>query len=304
MRQSRIAGEQLAARKEYERLLKSLDAESKQILSQHVDKLMQMIDGDGFSVIALRKLADELQREIHSMIKSKSVIAIDFAKKVKAADFKPYLGEVQRLLSARNVPVAAAKEIASLPRISPIFGGGMDKTLLDNVWYKVWPDALTVDDRIKLLSKKVIKYSEMTIKQGIAEGKSAANIARQLKQHFEVEGLERKAAFRLAAHTTNLSYQSAQAEISIQAKFVMGVRIVRGMYGNMDPGCPICDDHGGQNYKEYYKSDFGGRDMDMWVMANAPAYHVNCSCGVETIYEDAVTFVRKARAEYANKKTN
>jgi hypothetical protein len=90
-----------------------------------------------------------------------------------------------------------------------------------------------------------------------------------------------------------------QAEISIQATFVMGIRIVRGMWGKISPNCPICLEHGGTVSKEYYKSYFGGRDVDLWVLANMPPYHSNCSCGIEQITEDAITFIQKARAEYA-----
>lgn len=291
------------AKAEYNKLLKSLNAESREILIRHVDRIMEMVDADG--TVDLIQLQKELQQEIHAMIKNKSVIAIDFAKKIKAADFKPYLAEVQRLLVAQKVPLAAAKEMSSVNRIISEFGGGLDSKILDGVWSKVWPDSLKVDDRIKLLSKKAMKFTEMTVKQGVSEGISAANIAKELRQHFEVEGLERKAAFRLAAHTTNMCYQTAQAEISIQANFVMGVRILRGVYGPASDHCDICEEHAGPADgagKEYYKDDFGGRNADLWIMTNAPAYHVNCNCGVENIYESAIDFVRKAREEYAKQK--
>lgn len=286
------------ARAEYDKLLKSLDNEARQILSVFLAKIEVLIDTGGFSINDLHKLSDELQQQVHEMIKSKSVIAIDFAKKVKAADFKPYLAEAQRLLIARKVPAYIAKEALSLNRISPVFGGGLDNKILDSVWNKVWPDALKVDDRIKLLSKKAMKFAEMTVKQGVSEGKSAANIAKELRQHFEVEGLERKAAFRLAAHTTNMCYQEAQAEISIGAKFVMGIRIMRGVYGPASDNCDICEEHAGApggDGKEYYKDDFGGKDADLFVMAEMPGYHSNCNCGIETIYEDAAQFVENAR---------
>lgn len=284
------------ARAEYDKLLKNLNAESREILLSHVNRMIEMIDATG--EVNLIKMQKDLQQDIRSMIKSNAVIAIDFAKKVKAADLKPFLAQVQRLLVAQKVPAWVAKEAMRLDRISPVFGGGMDDYILDKIWNKVWPDSLNVDDRIKLLSKKVMKFTEMAVKQGVSEGKSAANIAKELKQHFEVEGLERKAAFRLAAHTTNMCYQTAQAEISIGAKFVMGMRIMRGVYGNASDNCDICAEHGGEvggDGKEYFKDEFGGRDADLFVMAEMPAYHSNCNCGIETIYEDAAQFVENAR---------
>jgi hypothetical protein len=285
------------ARAEYDKLLKSLDGEARQILSAFLAKIEALINAGGFSVNDLHKLSDELHQQVHDMIKTKSVIAIDFAKKVKAADFTPYLAQVQRLLVARNVAKPIIEEATSLNRISLVFGGGLDDKILEAVWNKVWPDALNVDDRIKLLSKKAIKFTEMTVKQGISEGRSAADISKDLRQHFEVEGVERKAAFRLAAHTTNMCYQEAQAEISVSANFVMGIRINRGVYGPASENCDICEEHGGPadgDGKEYRKSDFGGDDVDMYVMANMPGYHPNCNCRVETIYEDAATFVKNA----------
>lgn len=245
--------------------------------------------------ITVRKATQQLEKKLTGIINDTSVYAIDQAKKAKAADFQPYLAEVQRLLVARGIPLAAAKEVTQLPRMVPIFGGGLDKQILDSVWNKVWPDALNVDDRVKRLSQKARIFTELTIKQGVSEGKSAANIAKELRQHFLVEGMERKAAFRLAAHTTNMCYEAAQAEISIQAAFVTGVRIRRGVHGRISKNCQICLEHGGLDHKDYYKEAFGGQDVDMWVMANAPAYHTHCNCGVETIYEDAVQFIENAR---------
>jgi hypothetical protein len=285
------------AKAEYDKLLKSLDAETQEIFRQHLERQQALIASGGISLLEMQRLADKLRSDIRNLIKSKAVIAIDFAKKVKAADFAPYLAEAQRLLAAQQIAAAVIKDVTSLNRISPVFGGGLDDKILDSVWNKVWPDALTVDDRIKLLSKKAMQFTEMTVKQGVSEGKSAANISYDLKQHFEVEGLERKAAFRLAAHTTNMCYQSAQAEISIDAKFVMGIRIIRGFYGPASENCDICEEHGGSadgDGKEYRKSDFGGNDADMFVMSEMPGYHPNCNCGIETIYEDAVQFVNNA----------
>lgn len=263
-----------------------------------IEKIYDRTDFNYMGTMLTYKATQKLEKQLREKMKENAIYAIDFAKKVKAAEFKPYLASVQRLLLAQNVPAAAAKEITNLPRIVTAFGGGADEKILDSIWNKVWPDSLTVDDRIKRLSIKSRQFAEMTVKQGISQGKSAVNIANELQQHFLVDGVEHKAAIRLAAHTTNMCYQAMQAEISIQAKFVMGVRIKRGVYGRISENCPICMEHAGLTYKEYYKSDFGGRDMDMWIMTNAPAYHSYCNCGVETIYEDAVTFVRKAREEY------
>lgn len=290
-----MTAEARKAKAEYEKLLKSLDTQSRQILSEHLDKIVSLIENGGISVMDMKHLSEELQQNIHEIIRKNSVIAIDFAKKVKAADFMPFLAEVQRLSNAQKLTPAVVKEITSLNKISPVFGGGLDKDILNAVWNKVWPDALKVDDRVNVLSQKMMQYVETTVKQGISEGKSSYNIYKDLKQHLLVEGKERQALYRLAVHTTNSCYQQAQAEISVQANFVMGIRVVRGYYGPADLNCDICDEHGGQDYKEYYKNSFGGRDTDMYVMTNMPGYHPNCNCGVETIYETALQFVNNAR---------
>ena len=250
----------------------------------------------------MKHLSEELQQNIHNIIKNNSVIAIGYSKKVKAADFLPFLVQVQRLSNAQKLAPALAKEITDLTKISSVFGGGMDNEILDAVWNKVWPDALKVDDRINVLSQKMSQYVETTIKQGISEGKSSYNIYKDLRQHILVEGKERQALYRLAVHTTNSCYQQAQAEISIQANFVMGIRITRAVDGSET--CDICAEHGGEvggDGKEYFKDDFGGRSYDLYVMANTPSFHPFCKCEVEDIVEDASTFVQNALREYKNK---
>lgn len=283
------------ARSEYNKLLKSLDAQARQALKEHLDLIGQMIDGGGISVKDIGVLVNDLQGRYKKILRDNSVIAIDFAKKVKAADFKPYMDEVKRLLLTQKFSAEAIKQITDLNNVSAVFGGGLDKEIVNSVWNKVWPDALKLDDRVNVLSNKMMQYVEMTVKQGISEGKSSYNIFKELKQHLLVEGKESRAFYRLAVHTTNMCYQKAQAEISVQANFVMGIRVVRGYYGPADLNCDICDEHGGQDYKEYFKNDFGGRDTDMYVMTNMPGYHPNCNCGVETIYETALQFVNNAR---------
>jgi hypothetical protein len=297
-----MTAESKRAKAEYERLLKSLDTQSRQVISAHLERLSQMIDDGGISVMDIKHLSEELQKGFHDIIKDNSILAIDFAKKVKAADFRPFMVEVQRLSNAQKLAPSVIKEITSLARVSPVFGGGLDKDILNAVWNKAWPDALKVDDRINVLSKKMMQYVETTVKQGISEGKSSYNIYKDLKQHLLVEGKERQALYRLAVHTTNSCYQQAQAEISIQANFVMGIRITRAVDGSET--CDICAEHGGEvggDGKEYFKDDFGGRSYDLYVMANAPGFHPNCRCEVEDIVEDASTFVQNALREYKNK---
>ena len=297
-----MTAEARKAKAEYEKLLKSLDAQSRQVLSEHLNKIASLIENGGISVMDMKHLSEELQQNIHDIIKKNSVIAIDFAKKVKAADFLPFLAEVQRLSNAQKVAPAIVKEITSLNKISTVFGGGLDKDILNAVWNKVWPDALKVDDRVNVLSQKMMQYVETTVKQGISEGKSSYNIYKDLKQHILVEGKERQALYRLAVHTTNSCYQQAQAEISIQANFVMGIRITRAVDGSET--CDICAEHGGEvggDGKEYFKDDFGGRSYDLYVMANTPSFHPFCKCEVEDIVEDAATFVSNALKEYKNK---
>ena len=297
-----MTAEARKAKAEYEKLLKSLDDQSRKVLNEHLNKIATLIENGGISVMDMKHLSEDLQQSIHNIIKDNSVIAIDFAKKVKAADFMPFLAEVQRLSNAQKLAPSVIKEITSLNKVSAVFGGGLDNKILDAVWNKVWPDALNVDDRAKLLSKKMMQYVETTVKQGISEGKSSYNIFKDLKQHLLVEGKERQALYRLAVHTTNMCYEQAQAEISIQANFVMGIRITRAIDGSET--CDICAEHGGEvggDGKEYFKDDFGGRSYDLYVMANTPSFHPFCKCEVEDITEDASTFIANALQEYKNK---
>lgn len=271
-------------------------------LLNYLDKVEANNTNGNFNLsqtVNIKKATRELEAELNDLLRENSVYAIDLAKKEKAADFAPYLAQVQRLLCTQGMTVQAAKELTSLSKLVPVFGGGLDNQILNGVWHKVWPDALSVDDRIRRLSSKTMDFTERTVKQGVSEGKSAANIMKELRQHFEVEGLERKAAFRLAAHTTNMCYEAAQAEISLGANFVMGIRITRAVDGSET--CDICAEHAGEvggPGKEYFKDDFGGRSYDLYVMTNAPGYHPFCKCEVEDILEDAVTLAKRAIEEY------
>jgi len=238
----------------------------------------------------LRDAADDLTSSLTSTTESATKTALELAKQVKAADYAPLLKAAKVLLAGKEAQLVRLTELSS---VSAIFGGGLDKKIVDSVWNKVWPDSLTVDKRIERLSTRVLEFTERTVKQGISEGLSARNIANQLKDHFETEGLEKKAAFRLAAHTTNMVYESANAAISIDAQFVKGIRIVRGMYGPMSETCEICDEHGGQDFKEYLKEN----GDDLAIMSDMPPYHSNCNCGVEDIVETAAEFIARARSE-------
>jgi hypothetical protein len=286
----------LQARAEYIAFLKLLDDKSKAIMIN----FLSVVENDVLQnssakvdMIALNKAIKTLRTQYTELIKTSTDNSFEYGVKIKEIEFDNYLSKIEKVLAGQKITDVEKKAITSEIKVQ--FGGGLEAKVIDSVWNKVWPDALNVNDRIARLSLKVKQFTEQTIKQGIILGDSAANIAKKLRDHFGIEGLERKAAFRLAAHTTNMVYQATQAEISIQAKFVMGIRIVRGMWGNISPNCPICLEHGGTVSKEYYKSYFGGRDIDLWVLANMPPYHSNCSCGIEQITEDTTTFIRKAR---------
>ncbi len=292
----------LQARAEYIALLKLLDDKSKAIMI----KFLSMVENDVLQssstkvdMIALNKAIKTLRTQYTELIKTSTGKAVEYGVKIKDIEFEKYLSKVEKVLAGKNIPDIEKKAITSEIKVQ--FGGGLEAKVIDSVWNKIWPDSLNVDDRIARLSLKVKQFTEQAIKQGVTTGDSAANIAKKLRNHFEIEGMERKAAFRLGAHTANMVYQATQAEISIQAKFVMGIRIVRGMWGNISPNCPICLEHGGTVSKEYYKSYFGGRDVDLWVLANMPPYHNHCSCGIEQIIENAIEFIRKAREEFALK---
>lgn len=290
------------SRAEYLALLRFLDEETRAIMViflSTVENSLLQDDLKNFDRTILDKAIKTLRTQYTELIKTSTENAVKYGIKIKEIEFKKYLSKVEKVLSSQNISIVEKKAITGEIKVQ--FGGGLEAKVIDSVWNKVWPDALNVDDRIARLSAKVKQFTEQTIKQGITTGDSAVNMAKKLRDHFEIEGLERKAAFRLASHTTNMVYQATQAEISIQAKFVMGIRIVRGMWGNISANCPICLEHGGIVSKEYYKTYFGGRDIDLWVLANMPPYHNHCSCGVEQIVEDAVTFIKRAQEEYANK---
>ena len=291
--------EKKRSRQNLKKSMAEVDNDIRAALDEYITKVLELYDSGGgsFSVNTAARLMSatkRLEEKVKGTVEDGTVIAVDFAKKDRAAEFRPYLDEARRLLLARGLTRAQAEAATTLSNIVPLYGGGLDRKVIDAVWYKVWPDRLNVDDRIRKLGLKTQMEVQRVMKEGIAEGMSARRMALELEE-FIAGG--QKAAFRLAAHTINMTYQTAQAEISIGAKFVMGVRIVRGMYGNASETCEICEEHGGPadgEGKEYFKDDFGGADIDMFVMANAPAYHSYCNCGIETIYEPAEQFVKNA----------
>lgn len=270
--------------------LKAIQPRLINIDKQLIQALEKTLNANTFNKTAAKEITSAInsyKSSLHNIIATSSTRAIDKATDYKQAQYKPFLNKIKDSVPGIDIV-----------KIIPSFGGGMDKDLLNKVWNKAYPDGLNVDDRINRLGLIQQNKIETILKKGITDGESAVNISKELQMSLQ---MERKAALRLAVNTTNTAYQTAQAELSIQAEFVMGIRIVRGMYGKISPKCPICREHSGTTSKDYYKSDFGGRDIDLWIMTNSPSYHNHCSCGIIDIIEDADTFTRKAREQFRNK---
>ena len=239
----------------------------------------------------LRGARDTLTDTLAKTIAGATQQSLELAKESKASEYAPILSGARRILKSSGASAAEIERVTSLVRVSAYFGGGLDEQVIGKVWNKVWPDALNVDQRIQRLSMKATDYAEKVIRQGIAEGKSAVDMMNQIDAHFVAEGIEARAAFRLAAHTTNMTYEAARAAISMDVNFVMGIRIVRGMFGPASDTCEICYEHGGDDFKEYYKAN----GDDLAILADQPPYHSNCNCGTEDITETAEQFVQMAR---------
>jgi len=288
----------------YMKFVQSINPELKNAVSSYLDRIDANIALDSFTKTdhkTILEAVSELQDKFTSLMQDGTDISLQSAKDYKQASFAPYLTEVKQELTKLELPISLAEDT----QLNLVFGGGMDSKIIDSVWDKVWPDSLTVDDRITKWGKAFLNNTESIIKTGITEGKSAANIAKDLRTHIEDVEIERKAGLRLAAYTTNSVYQTAQAEISIAAKFVMGTLIERDDDGS--DNCMICADHAGDVGGpgiEYTKEDFGGRDSDMYIMTNGPAYHPNCMCTVSDVFESAEEFVDKAREEYEKDKSD
>jgi len=273
-------------------LYKSLNAQ----LSQRENELLKKIANvDKYSQAEINSLVGVYKSEITALIEKSCNLALLNAKDSKIVQYTKYLNQCKQIAKKYEI----APKVFELKNIVPIFGGGMDKTLLEKVWNKAYPDNLNVDDRIDKLGKSIKDKVELYLKQGISNGTSSRDIAKEIADNLNIE---RNSAIRLAVSTTNTMYNTAQAEISIQAIFVIGIKITRDADGSEK--CDVCAEHGGEvggDGIEYYKTDFGGDDYDLYVIANAPTYHNNCKCSVEDIIESAEQFVQRARNEYKNK---
>ena len=256
---------------------------------KRIDSRLSMKNVD--ASVLLREERNLLSQDLTRAISGSTKEALKLAKESKAVEYAPILSGARRILKSSGASSAEIERVTSLVRVSAYFGGGLDEQIIGKVWNKVWPDALNVDQRIRRLSVKATDYAEKMIRQGIAEGKSAVDMMNLIDAHFVAEGIEAKAAFRLAAHTTNMTYEAARAAISMDVNFVMGIRIVRGMFGPASDTCEICYEHGGDDFKEYYKAN----GDDLAILADQPPYHSNCNCGTEDIMETAEQFVQMAR---------
>ncbi len=162
----------------------------------------------------------------------------------------------------------------------------MDKEkIIYSIFMKSWADGLVVADRITLLTNKMKRIAKNIILQSQIANLSANETASKLESHFVDGGTEQRAMLRLATHTINMVKESAMATIAKKSDSVIGIRIVRGMYGRMSEKCPICFEHGGLDYKEYFKSEYGGNDDDLMTMVEQPPFHSRCSCGLEFIFK-------------------
>ena len=284
--------EQLAARAARQRLQYALNRKIATNFEEYLEIINSGIVNRMDTVSVLRNARASLIDGLTATIEGSAQQSVDLARALKEAEYAPILTAAKKLLSRSGATTAEIKALTDLPKVSAMFGGGLDAEIIDKVWSKAWKDAMTVDDRIKRLSAKATEYTERIVKQGISEGTSAKDMMYMLGQHFVDEGVEIKAAFRLAAHTTNMTYESANAAISMDVNFVMGIRIVRGMYGPASATCDICFEHGGDDFKEYMKEN----GDDLAILADQPPYHANCNCGTEDIMETAEEFVARARA--------
>lgn len=168
----------------------------------------------------------------------------------------------------------------SSPLIVPTLTSIDKEKISYSILLKSWADSLVVNDRITLLTNKMKRIAENIILQSQIANLSAKETADKLESHFVGGGMEQRAMLRLATHTVNMVKESAMATIAKKSDSVIGIRIVRGMYGRMSEKCPICYEHGNIDYKEYFKSN----GDDLMVMADQLPYHVHCNCGVKFIF--------------------
>ena len=227
-------------------------------------------------------------------------MAIQYSKDLKKAELAPYIDEIEKRLSQQDVSMVEAATILRMleySQISPVFNGSKDTDIVNRIWYKSWPDGLTVTDRANRLSNKTGLYIEQAIKHGIVVGESPKEIEKKINDHF-INGSEQKAMLRLATHTVNMVYETAAAEIANDAPMIKGIRLMRSPAGSAK--CQICVEHAGEvggSGVEYLKEN--GDSLD--VLADMPPYHAYCMCDVELIIENATDFIQKEQEKLTNR---
>lgn len=201
---------------------------------------------------------------------------------------------LKKLLGAK--PNKKAVTLKKPDNIGGSFGGGPGKDSVNKCWGKVWQEVLTADERYQNIEKSKLLEIEATIREDVTNGISAQKTATKLRSLFESIGLKRKDALKMDAYACNLIYEALQnpAGVSSGPTFVMGLKFVRGMYGEVDKNCVICEQFSGDNFKLYLKDDFNGLTYDEFLKKYSPPYHEGCTCGVQEVYEDALQFINNA----------
>lgn len=279
--------ENQAAKVEILRIIRAQEKEIQSALTEFAEQAILM----GGTQSEIRQKVKNLAARLTELLNGSITLASGAGLKRMTTLGKEYLKKTDAITGGKTPGKA---------KIMAEWGGGLNEKVLNQVWSKVWEDGKSLKDRVERVSASVSKNAEKILKDGIKEGLSSRDIAKKMNIGL---GIEKKAAFRLAVHSTNTAYHEAAAEVSMRMSFIMGIRIIRGMYGNASDQCDICEEHGGPadgSGFEYRKSDFGGRDMDLFVMTNSPQYHPNCNCGIEYLEMDAADFVEYAREKYGN----
>ena len=181
------------------------------------------------------------------------------------------------------------------------YGRGLARAVRDKVWNLRWKDGYTLSDRIWNLHDIANKNLKSMIQQGVNQGKSAVDIAKEIEKYLEVsgpawttgikpsvtgKGSVKYNALRLARSETQNAYRRAQKLSAQESDIVKGIKWT---LSSNHPVYPPSYEYEGYNEICNYLAEHNHQDLGAGVFKpdDIPITpHPQCMCHwLDVLYE-------------------